>query len=44
MEAHDFHFRLKVDLVVLLSLEAVFGGLAILTHHDYRRLNSRQAR
>jgi len=34
-----FQFRLQINLVVVLRTNPVFRFLAILTHHNNRRLN-----
>src|SRR5262245_58424353 len=44
MQRGDFHFGLGVHVVVVLRVEAIAGGLAVLAHHDDRRLQRRKAR
>jgi hypothetical protein len=43
VQVPDFQFRLEIDLIIVLRAQAVFGLLAVLAHHDDRRLNRSQA-
>jgi hypothetical protein len=42
--AFDLQLGVEVDQVILIHLEAVALRRTVLTHHDDRRLNGRQAR
>lgn len=39
VQFEDFHLGLEVDLVVIGCVQPVFDRLAILRHHNSRRLN-----
>lgn len=42
VQLHDLEFRLQVDLVVVCDGQPVLSGLAVLRHHDDRRLDCRE--
>ena len=38
MQRHDLDLGLQIDLIVVGGVDAVAFGLAVLRHHDHRRL------
>src|SRR5207253_6312989 len=42
VQLRDFQLGLEVYFIIQISFEAIFGGLAVLRHHDHRRLQRRQ--
>lgn len=39
VQRHDFDLRLQIDLVVVCGVDPILGRMAVLAHHDHRRLN-----
>ncbi len=44
MQFADLQLRLEIDFIIVFGPQAVFGFLAVLAHHDHRRLDGRETR